>query len=237
MKLMRFNEAGVARIGGFLDSQTTPAPEEWERGLLDDPDLTQAVEPECELDEREFRDRAEAGKYLGEVFDAAQIEGVDSDRGLWAWLAYLYFAQLCPRSADGTCKPGERARWIPSVGDFRKYYRHLLAGPYRIWRAHREYPERARVLLCTPLHSPGDIVEQLASRQELVTNVAVVGAATELYVDARTGNLKKGARGRGPGSVRRLVDVLNQLDLTWDLYQMEPSSILEKLPEEFARFR
>jgi hypothetical protein len=44
-------------------------------------------------------------------------------------------------------------------------------------------PHRALGLLCRPLDSPGDVVEQLASRQELVTNRGIIELATRLYVD------------------------------------------------------
>ena len=74
-------------------------------------------------------------------------------------------------------KPGALARHIPEPGNFQRYYRHLLAGPYRIYRAHRDDPQRALALLCQPLDSPGDVVEQLASRQELVTNRGIMELA------------------------------------------------------------
>jgi hypothetical protein len=74
------------------------------------------------------------------------------------------------KQIGGHRKPGERARHIPDATNFLRYYRHLLAGPWRTYRTHRDDPGRARVVLCQPLHTPGDLVEQLASRQELVTN-------------------------------------------------------------------
>jgi hypothetical protein len=48
---------------------------------------------------------------------------------------------------------------------------------------------------------------------------------------------RKGAAGRGPGSARRLADVLNQLDLTWDIYMMQTADMLKMMPREFNRFR
>ena len=96
-------------------------------------------------------------------------------------------------------------------------------------------------LLASPPHSPGDVVEQLASRQEYVTNNTVMQVATILYVSPE-GRIKAGAAGGGrgggrPGNVRRFVDFLNQLDLTWDLYGLEVDTLLDMLPSEFDRFR
>jgi hypothetical protein len=128
-------------------------------------------------------------------------------------------------------------RWIPEVNNFQRYYRHLLAGPYRIFRAHRDDPERALALLCGPLDKPGDIVEQLASRQEIVTNKAIMLGATRLYIDPATRKPRRGAGGRSGGSPRRLADVLKQFDVTWDLYAMTADNLLGLLPSEFDRFR
>ena len=85
--------------------------------------------------------------------------------------------------------------------------------------------------------TPGDLVEQLASRQELVTNRAFLAAATTLYVDLQTRLPKRGGGGKSRGTARRLADVCNQFDVTWDLYAMEPGELLGKLPKEFQRFQ
>ncbi len=237
MKVRRFNEHGIQQLSQFLDSLTTDEPHPYPAELLTDPEATEQVDPEVEVEHSPFELRFDAAEYLSAQLGGVGIENLDRDRGLWAWLALFYFNQLCPAEPDGKMKPGERARWIPAVGDFRKYYRHLLAGPFRIYRAHRDQPNRVRAVLCTPLHKPGDIAEQLASRQELVTNAAVMAAATELYVAAASGKPKRGAAGRGPGSARRLAEVLNQFELTWDLYSMSTPAIVQMLPDEFDRFR
>ncbi len=91
-------------------------------------------------------------------------------------------------------------------------------------------------MLAGPLNQPGDIAEQLASRQEIVTNKAAMALATTLYINSATQRAKKGAAGRGPGSARRFADVLNQFDLTWDLYSMKMDTMLKMLPNEFSRF-
>ncbi len=171
------------------------------------------------------------------LLSGSGISGVEKDKGLWAWLSLFFFEQLCPTDKLGRRQPKERARWIPATSDFRKYYRHLLAGPYRIFRAHRDNPERALALLSGRLDTPGEVAEQMAARQELVTNKAVVALATNLYIDPATRRLRLGAAGKGPGSARRLSDVLRQFDVTWDLYTMQASDLMAMMPEEFRRFQ
>ena len=237
MRLRRLTEKGLEAFSAFLDSLNSDAPQEYPQRILTAPATSTPVTGEAEVEVRSFANRMHAARYLDSSLSAASVPDMEHDQGLWAWLALFYFEVLCPVGRSNRRKPGERARWIPAVTNFRKYYRHLLAGPYRIFRAHRTNPDAALALLCTPVDKPGDIAEQLASRQELVTNRALVEVATRLYVDTRTNQPRRGAAGRGPGSARRLADVVNQLDLTWDLYALTPGELMAILPPEFDRFR
>lgn len=237
MNLGRLTDEGLARFRTFLESQETESPEEMSMLPLANSVTSQPVIPRISIEVNPFGSRFEAAKYLNELLEGSSLSDVDGDARLWAWLAWFHFEQLCPVARDGKRHPGELARWIPDIGNFRRYYRHLLAGPYRIYRAHRDKPERALAVLMSALHQPGDIVEQLASRQELVTNAAVMEVATMLYVEPISKKAKRGSGGRGPGSPRRLADVLNQFDVTWDLYAMESRRLLAMLPREFEKFR
>ena len=101
--------------------------------------------------------------------------------------------------------------WVPQIRDYRRYYRHLLAGPYRIFRAHRAQPENALILLGGPFGPHGEVVEQFASRLEIVTNRGLIESLTTLYWDAAGRKLRRGAGGKEAGSARRLADVLEGL--------------------------
>ena len=91
-------------------------------------------------------------------------------------------------------------------------------------------------MLCGAVDSPGDFVEQLASRQDFVQNKAVIDAATVLYLNPGSGKPKRGASPtqRKPGTLRRFVDVVNQFDPVWDLYSIGTVELINKLPAEFA---
>lgn len=237
MRVRRLSQNGVDMFRGYLESLTTDDSAPYPAELLDDDEDASEIMPAVEVEARTFNSRIEAAEYLDEKFSSASMQGIEGDIGVWAWLALFYFDQLCAKDRDGDLRPGEIARWIPEIDNYRKYYRHLLLGPLSIYRAHRDDPQRALALLCGPLREPGDVVEQLAARQELVTNRAVIQAATTLYVDNTTKKLRRGAAGRGAGSARRLADVLNQLDVTWDLYGMAANELVLLLPKEFDRFR
>ena len=233
VKLRRFNEQGIEQFALFragVQNEDTHVDLE---SILDDPSFSSEVEGHVEVVQRQFSTRFAAGEFLHELLSTGALPNLDSDRGVWAWLSAFYFDQLCPPHG----RLGDDARWVPAVGDFRKYYRHLLAGPYQILRAHRDDPKRVWAVLANPVHTPGDVAEQLASRQELITNRTVMETATRLYVVEGTGTLKPGAAAQANGSARRLVDVLNQLDLTWDLYSLTAEQLFDLLPLEFEKFK
>jgi hypothetical protein len=237
MKLRRFNEKGTQEFEQFLDTLTSDVPLPIPTSLLTDPDMSEQSPVAVEIEPHVFANRFQLAEYFSDRLPRSGIRELEKDKGLWAWLSLYFFDQLCPVDGNGRRKPGNRARWIPATTDYRKYYRHLLAGPYRIYRAHRDNPSRALALLSGPLDKPGDIVEQLASRQEIITNKAIVETATKLYIDTSTKRPKRGAAGKSAGSARRLAEVLNQFDVTWDLSVMDSPGLLTLLPKEFDRFR
>lgn len=231
MRLSRLNENGIARFDDFRDSAWMPVEEL--REVLENEACSEKVDPEVEVESRQFTNRFEVGAYLHSIFEGVHLPTLDSDVGVWAWLAAFYFDQLCPPGV----KPGDRARWILAIDDFRKYYRHLLFGPYQIFKGHRDRPQRAMVLLANTPDTPGEIAEQFTARQEYVTNPSILEVATTLYFNPESGSTIRGAAGSGPGSARRLNAVLNQLDLTWDLHSLSPEQLMDLLPTEFDRFR
>ena len=236
MKLRRLNAEGLRLFAEYLDAlKATPSLPLPVTLLTDDATSEQASS--VEIARQTWGSRFGAAKWLYETLEPARLSDVARDAGLWAWLSLLHFDEVCPPDGRGHRKPGEPARHIPQVTNFQRYYRHLLAGPWRIYRTHRDDPVRALVVLCQPLHTPGDLVEQLASRQELVTNRAFLAAATTLYVDPQTRLPKRGGGGKSRGTSRRLADVCNQFDVTWDLYAMEADELLARLPKEFQRFQ
>lgn len=236
MNVRRLTAKGIEHFSAFLDSLNTPAPQGLPTWLLDNNETSSGLEIEIDVQLTVFASRFELAKYVDSKLTESGLKNIERDVALWAWLTLFYFDQLCPVEKDGSRKPGERARYIPAVEDYRKYYRHLVAGPYSIYRAHRDDPARVLAVLAGPVDKPGDIAEQLASRQEIVTNKAAMALATNLYIDSATQKAKKGAAGRGPGSARRFADVLNQFDLTWDLYAMQMTAMLQMMPSEFKRF-
>ena len=233
-----FSPRGIGTFGRALDAMRDGEQIDVV-AMRDDQALTETVPGGPGVDVRPFRDRFEAGKYFYELLEphAAELGDIERNAGLWSWLALCWIDVLAPVGSDGSRPLREQARWIAFVDNYKRYYRHLLAGPYRIYKAHRDDPEVAMAVLATPVNRFGEVVEQFASRQEFIVNRNLLSAITKLYYDPSAHAIKRGAAGKGGGSARRLADVLNQFDLTWDIHGMPSDELLGLLPNEFARFR
>lgn len=237
MNVRRLTCSGLEAFASYLDALEAEPHRLVPSELLSEERFSEALDTNVGIEQRVFGSRLAAASYLDGLLAGTGIATVEKDVGVWAWLSLFYFDELCPHHTSKGRNPGERARHIPDAGNFQRYYRHLLAGPYRIYRAHRRQPDSALAVLCQPLDKPGDLVEQFASRQELVTNPAVMAVASRLYVDPATRRPKRGSQTKTAGAARRLADVLFQFDVTWDLYSMGDGELLGVLPDEFERFK
>lgn len=236
MNLRRLTSSGVAALTEYLDRLRAEPTRLPPIALLTDDTRSELVTPTRLAGEMMPTSRRAAAERLTDLLGTTAPLDVAADVGLWSWLALFYFDALCPANRAGERKPRERAAYIPEPGNYRRYYRHLLLGPYLIYQAHLDNPNRAQALLCKPPHVIDDIVGQIASRYEYVTNPGIVGLTTTLYFDSQVGTTKRGAGGKGAGSPRRLADVLKQFDLTWDLFGMTTEELRAILPQEFDRF-
>jgi len=232
-KLRRLTETGIEQFREYLRELRAGSSAAPPRLLLTDPETSEPFSPERLVEQRVFDTRLEAARYLSEVFDG--ISGLEEDIGLWSWLSLFYFDQVCPPRADGKRSPGRDYRHILEPG-YLYGHRHLLGGPFVVYRLHRE---EATLLLCTKLHQENMFHHELASRQGFISNPVIIRAAKLLYFDGRTGRPKRRAQDpkRAPGTLRRFVDVLQQLDVNYDLYSMNVEALVDLLPAEFDEWR
>jgi len=224
------NADGVARFAAYLEALRGGSHADPPRELLDDPQCTSELSAEARVDAKPFASRWGMAQHLAERLAGLPPDEVEENAGLWTWLALSYFDQVCPRQADGTRKPGRDYRHIPDFA-FMYRYRHLVYGSFAVYRRHRGY---AILVLSGPLHVESGIYQDITSRQDLLASRGVIEALNALYLDRSRGLPKRGAqRGNLPGTVRRFVRVMQQLDLTYDIYGMSGAAILQLLPAEF----
>lgn len=233
-ELRKFNDAGLLAAEELIERIRRDGDADVE-SLLISADLTVPVGAELEV--RALANRFDAADHLHKTLaPVGPPNQLRSDKGLWSWLALAWIDELAP-AVLGRRTMKATPRWILAAEDYSRYYRHLLAGPYSIYAAHIAAPEVAQAVLATAVEKPGEIVEQFASRQMLVSSPGVMGALTSLYYDPTTERLRKGSAGKDAGSSRRFAMMLQQFDLTFDIYEMTADELLELLPAEFDRFR
>lgn len=228
------NDAGVEKFRDFLRLiragerfQSSPA-------LLYVDDYSRSLRENVRIEQRKFRNKMDAAVYLRSVLEPIHWPGMLEDAGLWSWLALFYFDQIAPPNSEGKRMPREDYHYIPARRSWYQY-RHLLSSVYEIYSRHGE---RARIILHPPVHQHGRFVWQLAWRRELITNRGLVEAIDRLYWDAKKKRPKSGVTiEERPGSLRRFIDVMQQLDLNYDLHGMTAEQIIALLPEEFAEWR
>lgn len=233
----QLTELGIASFTEYLKRLNNGEKVDPPMHLLIEPESSEALLATVEIEPIRLETKLHAAKYLKGMLLGLDKSEVDNNVGLWSWLSLHYFDQVCPPAANRNRSPGEVARHVLSR-HAQKYYRHLLAGPYRLLAHHGE---TARVFLYNPLPQHGDFSEQLASRMQIISNRALIAAVDRLYFDPTpntTGKPKRGALTRSrPGNLRRLVAVIQQFDLTYDMYAMSTEEILELLPDEFSRWK
>lgn len=230
-RLKVFTDEGINEFRNFLiDLKNNPG--------LDKPDLSdnkfsENFQPEITVDEnKNFPSRMELAEYLSKLFRDAGVRSKDiiSNDKLWTWLTYLWFDQICPKE-NGVRKVREIVKYICS-SDYKKYYRHFIASTFRIYSTLGK--DNSLLFLNRPINDHGDFIEQLASRQEIISKPNLIKVAHELYLDKTNNKPKRGGSDRKkPGNLRRLIKVLGQIELTYDIFSMIPEDILKLLPKEF----
>lgn len=108
----------------------------------------------------------------------------------------------------------------------------MLSGPFHLIR---QYGKLARFLLTNPVNKENRLYHQICVRQNFVSNPAIMEAAQVLYCSPRTGGLKPGSVSiTEPGGGYRFITIIQQLELTYDLFSMSAEQILSLLPKEFG---
>jgi hypothetical protein len=229
------NNEGIRKFRLYLADLRSGSSSTPPRDILSDAWCSAKLPIDIEIEERILNSRLNAAKYIYETLRPLGHSKIDQNVGLWSWLSLYYFDQVCPLIAGGKRRPGHDSRHILDL-DYRRYYRHLLAGPVNTFKLHGD---KAPLLLCNPLNRPSKFYEEFSSRQVFITNSGVIEAANLLYYDHQKNIAKRGAAvtTRKAGTVHRFIDVIQQLDLNYDLYSMTGKEVLELLPAEFNKWK
>lgn len=232
-RVREFNEAGIEKFRYYLtDMKENGESEISLEDLLSDETYSKNLINKIEVEPQTFPTKFAIAEYLHEKVSGISPGKKYRNTGMWTWLAAFYFDVLCPADENGARKIGAESRYILNGEEWDRIFRHLLAGPVMIFDLHHA---DSIILLYNPVDETGDFLAQLMGRQEIGTNRAVIEAAKLLYWDEAKKRPKRGSspQEHKPGTLRRFVDVLQQFDLTYDLYSISGEELIRLLPAEF----
>ena len=237
MEIRRLTDRGIQAFRNYLSALRSGATDPPPYHLLDDPKTSEAVENGVIIHNQRFARRLDAAIYLDDALSGIETDGIETDIHLWSWLSLFYFEQVCPLVKNGTRRPGRDYRHILEPG-YRYGHNHLICGSYLVYTIHGLGHRLSALLLYTPLNIESGFHHQLAQRQSIISNRGVMETAYLLYFNQRAGTPKSGSFvKKKPGNLYRFIDVLQQFDLTYDLYSMSGYEILEILPGEFDKWK
>ena len=232
-----FTDDGLASfrlmLQQFKDGLNGDIPDE----LLTHPQYSQPISRSMQVELQHFEFKIDAARYLAPLIAKVDYPKKYYAPELWGWLSAFYFESVCPIEAGGLRAMRETVRYVQVAGQPRGSERHLLAFPVRLYS---QFGENApQILIGQRLTQVGEAVIQFSVQQSLLTNPSFLSAADILYWDFDEGSMKRGAapNSKVPGTIRRLVDVVQQLEVNFDLYAMSPEQILDLLPSEFDRWK
>ena len=233
-QVRRLNDEGIMAFDRHIRELAAGAKLNTPAHLLTDPRYSEATDIDCWVEQLTFETRFELGQYLVEALRNTSSQSVMGDIGFWTWLALYWFDQLCPQQKSGLRKPSKQYNYILS----RNYNHRPRHAIYTTWMLVEQYGETALFLLSKGLHERGELIEQLAARQYLISCRGVIEAARELYFDPDRRTFKRGATSRNRhGNIRSYISYLQQLDLTFDLGTIASGTLLAMLPREYSNFR
>lgn len=231
------NAKGIDGFDSYLSQLRTGGKEGIPNYLLNEEMFSDALPVDAEIDpELVFPTKLDFAEHLaGQLSPVLADHSRDRDVGLWSWLALCMFDHICPAKRDGARSVGATYRYILSK-EYKNHYRHLIRTPSLMYHIHGKY---ARPLIAGKLSQHGEAAEAIASRQHLFGNRPLFVALDRLYIteSGREWCVKRGARGKEGGSMRRLAKVMRQFDLTYDFHDMTGDQIFDLLPPEFDKYK
>jgi len=232
--IREFNEAGLSEFERNVSELRSGNIKKLPEDLLFSEDFVVAHEPIINIEKVEFKEKSELIPYISRQLNLKQNKSLYFNTGLWSWLAAFYFENICPADENGKRKINETAFYVlKDPRNYTKFYRHLLAYPCRVYS---ELDDSSKIFLIGSFAKRGEVTEQFGAYQEIALNKPIIDAANLLYWDPETQNLKRGAAGKGGGSARRLVRIIRQYQMTYDLNSMNGKDIVSILPAEFAKW-
>ena len=229
----RLTPEGTRRAKAYLASLRTNllSSSETPDDLLFDSTFAVEFNGAPDVAHREFGTRRDAATYI-ETFDPPiSLEQID-DWAFWSWLGLYHMHDILgPRQA----KTRSVDEWIIVDGNEGRS-RSMGARHYfwSAWRLNDVYGDDVAYLLDRDITEHGRLSTFILDTQRTFNSVGIVALAMALYTHGKSG---KSGTSSGPGSIAHLRRVLDQRELSHDVYGMSAEALMEILPAEFDRWK
>ena len=202
--------------------------------LLDESPYSESLIQRAKIEKNRFYTKYEAATYLAGVFADLDQGEISYNGGLWSWVSLYYLEELLETKVLEKSRLSVPENYILEVKrgnlNWRKYIYHLLATPFYLYRRHGE---EAKMLLAGPIGSRMELTFEIGARPQFARSREFIRLVNRLYSDG-CGNMKRGTSSKKrPGSVYRLIKIFQQLELTYDIFDMSCEKMIELLPPEF----
>lgn len=227
MKIRVMTDKGIQKFREYLSNLKNG--NNPEKPDLNTEENSKLFVPEIEIeDSPEFENKYEMAEYL---YGLLKENNIPDYKGLWTWIAYHWFEILL----GGKKRPTKDEHYIQEdETDHWLFHRHLVSSSYNIYKIHGE---KSLFFLCGPVFKHPDTIEQLASRQSIIKNKEVIKVVWKIYMDQKRKKPKEGCTSsKNKGNIRRFVDFINQIELTYDISNMSENEIYRLIPGEIKEW-
>ncbi len=245
VRLHKFTPEGLDLASEVLDSVRRGESSSFAE-LLERPRYSYPFHPYVDVEIRDFPTRREVGASLSASFSDAGVDdrSIIEDHDTWSWLAMRCIA---PKNGGDKVDLGQTANMAYVFDPKREAGQNLARAKWRnfmrlSYEIYARHGEGAWLMLNERPRSLSQFTMRIAQAQILFRATGIVHLVHMLYADRSTGRLKPNSMAQQrstatPGSLPRLIDVLNQLYMNYDVYGMEAERLIELLPSEFDKFR
>lgn len=230
--LSRFNRKGIEEFTSILDGiRQNGGCGEIPKHILTDPRFVEPIRPV-----REIKHKVSTNKFviIPQICDSLRglsVNALDKDHGMWTWLAAFFFDSICPIQKNGIRKMLDINNYVSSS---KRATRHKLS--YACMR-YMEVPTTNDMYLEKNFPNMSEALLQTGSHNRTMYSKNIQELIMLLFFDKKTMTLKKGVSDKNGPVIRRLITVVKQLDVSYNVEVLSPRELAKLLPVEFDPYK
>lgn len=233
MNIKKFNNKGNEQYKFLLQSVlakdvVTNSDYQAFETLAKNRNLTEEIACAKKIDNKEFSNRFELGKYLNTALSDCKLSEIDNNEFMWNWLSCFYIKKIL------SAKGGKDITRFQFTRE-REGRRNLIRTP---WMLYNINGENSKFALPSAVHIHSNECETYSSRPELYRNAVIGELCMDLYWDSKNEKVFANAtdhrkKGRAGVLYPRLYKKILELSKLYDLWSIDMQTLKELIGEEF----